>query len=424
VLQIVGLDAAVLLSFFKMSFYLFSLCSVFAVSILMPVNLKNNIGIGDEDDDDPDWYPVQTQDIYLPKEPDWLDLVSDANSYLSLHLLFTYLFTLLSLRFIFLNYKRFIKARQLFSLELVHSIAARTVMVSGLPSHLRSERALAEHFENMKLTVESVNICRELGSLECLIDIRTRALLRLEGAWVQYVGNPSTVESYDPSDHATIGEGDLGATEAQASHRIVIPHHKRPTLRPSWFSRPVDAIQFLEKKFLDADDAVKRYRRVGKFKPVDVAFVTFEKMSSAQIAAQAVHTSTPFQLETCLAPEPRDIVWANMDYSAKALRLREAVVLGSLALLFFFWVIPITGLAGLLSYKEIKKTIPRLGHLIDSNENIRAIVQNSLPSVAMITLNALLPFVLEALTYVQGFRARSLVEYSLMKKSACLFCLS
>ncbi|KAL0575714.1 hypothetical protein V5O48_006274, partial [Marasmius crinis-equi] len=38
VLQIVGLDAAVLLSFFKMSFYLFSVCSFFAVFILMPIN--------------------------------------------------------------------------------------------------------------------------------------------------------------------------------------------------------------------------------------------------------------------------------------------------------------------------------------------------------------------------------------------------
>jgi calcium permeable stress-gated cation channel len=84
-----------------------------------------------------------------------------------------------------------------------------------------------------------------------------------------------------------------------------------------------------------------------------------------------------------------------MDNSTRALRLREVIVLGALSLLFFFWVIPITGLAGLLSYKEIKKTMPWLGHLIDSNEKIRAIVQNSLPSAAMITLNALLPFVLE-----------------------------
>jgi hypothetical protein len=104
-----------------------------------------------------------------------------------------------------------------------------------------------------------------------------------------------------------------------------------------------------------------------------------------------------------------------------------------MGLLLFFWVFPITALASLLSYKEIKKVMPWLGHLIDSNDKIRAIVQNSLPSVAMITLNALLPFILEgagsfheisaffisrriALAYVQGFRARSWIEYSLLKK--------
>lgn len=61
----------------------------------------------------------------------------------------------------------------------------------------------------------------------------------------------------------------------------------------------------------------------------------------------------------------------------------------------FFWIFPITALASLLSYKEIKKVMPWLGNIIDSNDKIRAIVQNSLPSVAMITLNALLPFILE-----------------------------
>ena len=108
-----------------------------------------------------------------------------------------------------------------------------------------------------------------------------------------------------------------------------------------------------------------------------------------------MHTSTPFQLETRLAPEPRDIVWANVGHSNGSLRFREAIAYSFLVLLFFFWVIPITGLASLLSYKEIKKAMPWLGRLIDSNENIRAIVQNSLPSVAVITLNAFLPFVLE-----------------------------
>jgi hypothetical protein len=69
-----------------------------------------------------------------------------------------------------------------------------------------------------------------------------------------------------------------------------------------------------------------------------------------------------------------------------------------MALLLFFWIFPITALAGLLSYKEIKKTMPWLGELVDKNDKIRAIVQNSLPSVAMSSLNALAPFIIEGLS--------------------------
>ena len=76
---------------------------------------------------------------------------------------------------------------------------------------------------------------------------------------------------------------------------------------------------------------------------------------------------------------------------------RELIVMGMMGALLFFWIFTITGLASLLSYKEIKKSMPWLGQLIDSNARIRAIVQNSLPSIAMMTLNAFLPFVLEGM---------------------------
>jgi hypothetical protein len=104
-------------------------------------------------------------------------------------------------------------------------------------------------------------------------------------------------------------------------------------------------------------------------------------------------------MTTYPAPEPRDIVWANMTSSSSVIRLRDIIVLFLMGFLLFFWFIPITGLASLLSYKEVKKAMPWLGRLIDSNEQIRAIVQNSLPSVAMITLNAFLPFMLEGARY-------------------------
>lgn len=109
------------------------------------------------------------------------------------------------------------------------------------------------------------------------------------------------------------------------------------------------------------------------------------------------HAPGPFQITTYLAPEPRDIVWSNMAPSDGAVRTRNVIVLTAMGLLLFFWFFPITALASLLSYKEIKKAMPWLGTLIDSNAQVRAIVQNSLPSMAMITLNALLPFILEGI---------------------------
>ena len=263
-------------------------------------------------------------------------------------------------------------------------------------------------------SVESVTLCREVGSLNNLLDKRTRALLKLEEAWTGYVGNPSTVEEYDPESTGVLIDTDPEGGQSMQT-KLVVPHRPRPTVRPSCFGSKIDALEYLERQFKDADERVKKKRRTGKFKSTGAAFVTFEKMSSAvsfffwythsqtsdrtlqQIAVQAAHASNPDELLTYPAPEPRDIVWGNMTSSIRSMQFREIFVLATMGLLLFFWVFPITALAGLLSFKEIKKTLPWLGRLIESNEQVRAIIQNSLPSAAMITLNAMLPFMLEGL---------------------------
>ncbi|OCH85158.1 DUF221-domain-containing protein [Obba rivulosa] len=168
-----------------------------------------------------------------------------------------------------------------------------------------------------------------------------------------------------------------------------------PTLRPGWFKPKLDAIAHLNDRFKEADEMVRKRRRSGKFKATHVAFVTFDKMSSAQVAAQSILAPSLTECLTHPAPEPRDIVWSAVSYSPASLVVREWIVFGVMGLLLFFWLIPITALASLLSYKEIKKTVPWLGELIDKNQQIRAIVQNLLPSVVIVMLNALLLLLLE-----------------------------
>jgi hypothetical protein len=241
--------------------------------------------------------------------------------------------------------------------------------------------------------------------------------LKLERAWVSYVGNPSTVEKYDPSDIAMPLGGDQDPSQLEGqSGRFVVPHQKRPTVRPGLFKPKVDALEYLDAEYQKSDELVQKWRRSGKFRATRTAFVTFEKMSSAQVAIQTATAPNPIQCKTYAAPEPRDIIWSAMTYSVQNARARHILVLLSMVFLLFFWIFPITALATLLSYKEIQKLMPWLAHLIDRNDKIRAIVQNSLPSVVMISLNAMLPSILETLTYAQGYQARSWIEYSLMRK--------
>lgn len=47
---------------------------------------------------------------------------------------------------------------------------------------------------------------------------------------------------------------------------------------------------------------------------------------------------------------------------------------------------------------------------------MRVLVQNSLPSLALISFNAFLPFLLDWLSIWQGLRSRSEIEYSLLVK--------
>jgi hypothetical protein len=131
-----------------------------------------------------------------------------------------------------------------------------------------------------------VSLGKAVDSLDMLLAKRTAALLKLENAWTEYVGNPLTVESYDPSlnvrgDAVSLRVANEDGGESGGLPRLVVPHRPRPALRPMWFGRKVDALEWLASKFREADEAVRRKRRLGKFEATDVAFVTFEEMASA-----------------------------------------------------------------------------------------------------------------------------------------------
>ncbi|SJX63584.1 uncharacterized protein (N-terminal fragment), partial [Sporisorium reilianum f. sp. reilianum] len=483
ILQTVGLDAAILLSFLKMGFWLFFSLSCWSILVLMPVNYWQNgvlDGVSPAEDRDNATDPsalretvtgVWTQLIFSslknkhehPKEPlPQLPLPAkpaQAQLYHATHLLSTYLVTLLAMRAIWINYQRFVRSRQLYILEILESIPARTVEIRDLPAHLRDEKALAEYFENMDMPVESTAVVRNTEGLSRLLNQRSNALQQLEKTWVRWLGNPSDAEGYDPekimllaagAHHEDLPSSDvtddlvrvsvdddrtqresrddeesaqlLGGTESNHVFNgadTIRTHRPRPTMRKQWwnpFSEKIDAIDELTRQFNAVDRQVRRRRKVGRFPGGNVGFVTFESAASAQIASQTVHYPMPAYCATSMAQEPRDIIWSNIDLSNNDRRVRQVLVSIFMVAVLVFYIPPLVFLASFVSPGAIKKYAPWLDRLLDTDQRLRALVQNNLPSLVVIGFNALLPLVLEYSSYLQGLKARSLVEYSLLKK--------
>ncbi|GAA5944356.1 uncharacterized protein JCM15063_006571 [Sporobolomyces koalae] len=488
VLQLVGLDAAVLLSFLRTGFLFFLTCTIVAFSVLVPINWREN---GTLEGVPPTNSTEQGRAFEFASQTVSLRPVNHGSTlYLTSHLAFTYLFTILALVFLHRNWRRYVPLRQLFSLELAHSMPARTVMITDLPRHLRSERALADYFEGIRvgenvgegssgLAVESVVVTRAIGSMREFLERRTRALRTLEEAWSKYLGNPVPAEGKDAvfgydrdveverilseSDKTTADEEqavdsstsgpqegqliDVGDEEgtARESHTAqqsdngplsaendvesilsarafaasappnIISNKRRPTLRPHWFAKKVDALDYYAEQFRKADDAVRNRRR-GKFRPTGTAFVTFQSLAAAQIAVQTVHYPSATEFRSELAPEPRDINWGNLNLSNSSIFIRRVLVVLIMLVLLSVWSVPVAALASLLSWDTVKETVPRLAAIIEKSPRLRGIIQTTLPSLALVIFNNFLPYFLEALSIFQGLQARSWIELSQLKK--------
>ncbi|CAG8567760.1 9302_t:CDS:10 [Ambispora leptoticha] len=387
VLDRVGLDAAVLLGFFKMSYKLFAFCGVFALLVIGPIKLYDYIQRKNGNnffDDDP---------IKIPDEQNPLIGFSYA--------LFTWVFSLASFYFLYYNYRAFVDVRRQYYLKLKDTLVARTVMVTVIPKELQSDRALAEFYESLGLgNVESAVVCRHVRKLKHAIERRTYYLQELEKAYVEWLGNPCTDPNYDEDKMLEEIEGSLPSMHSnredegllESGHEMLKIETPRPTFRDGpfhIFGKKVDKINYYTQKLRYYDNLVDQGRH-GRYTPTSVGFVTFEDFSSAQIAAQTLNHPEPFHCQTTLAPEPRDIL-AKYQLSRTRTDIPRCL-------------------------HQRLTVFPWLANLAEKNEILKGLIQGSLPTLAVSVFNALLPIILDFLSKKQGLQARSYVELSTLSK--------
>ncbi|KAF0519158.1 DUF221-domain-containing protein [Gigaspora margarita] len=406
VLDVVGLDAAVLLSFFIMSYKLFAFCSFFGLVILSPIKLTSYMPSNHSKNpfDNP---------IGIPENgvPESLESYGTLLSYV----IFTWVFSLATFYFAFENYRGFSRMRHRYYCKWKNVISARTVMVTVLPKHLQEDNSLAEFYKKLDLGfVENAVVYKNVRKLKHALEKRTYYLRELERACQEYLGNPCYYPDYDPNK---------ALEEFKETGKIMVPNipGERPKIRTGClflFGKKVDKIEYYTDLFKHYDDLVAQGRNKNvDYKPTSVGFVTFKNIISAQLAAQVLIYNEPFQCHTTMAPEPWDVYWRNLIIRQREMLVRTIIVNLLITLMVSSWGMATFRIASLLELSTLEKVFPWLANLAKKNKILKWFIQSTLPPIALTALNNILPpRLMTYLSSIQGFHTRSTIELSTFAK--------
>ncbi|KAK3935824.1 DUF221-domain-containing protein [Diplogelasinospora grovesii] len=454
VLASAGLDAFVFLTFFRMSIKLFAFIFFFAVAVLEPIN-RHFIPVAtpNNTDSSPEsllynrlrvsGYSAPHRNAghaFLPlngSDPDdGPDNSFDYNmGYLWSYLVFTYLFTALTLYFMDTETFKVIRVRQDY-LGTQSTITDRTFRLSGIPKNLRNEHKIKHLVERLEIgKVDNVTLCRHWKELDDLIDERQAILRKLEETWSVYLGqkplrpaegrpdgagNGNAEGANGPSDVADEEAGETGRLlRGESSNHFV--ERERPQAR-FWYgffrlqSRKTDAIDYYSEKLRRLDEKIHAARK-KTYEPADLAFVTMDSIAACQMAIQALIDPHPGQLLTKPAPSPSDIVWRNTYAGRLSRRIRSWVVTIFVSILSIVWLIPVAFLASVLSICTIETVFPSLADSLKRNEITKALVQTGLPTAIVSLLNVAVPYLYEYLSYNQGMLSQGDIALSVISKN-------
>ncbi|KAK4174508.1 hypothetical protein QBC36DRAFT_333527 [Triangularia setosa] len=446
VLASAGLDAYVFLTFFKMSLKLFAIMFFFAAVVLEPINrhyippdkrngtdphtesflfreyatyrgyhkaslFKDDGNNSDEDDDDRD------------------KSFNKNMGYLWSYLVFTYLFTGLTLFMLNRYTLKVIRIRQEY-LGTQSTITDRTFRLSGIPKDLRTESAIKTLVERLEIgKVESVTLCRNWKEIDELVEKRRVILAKLEETWSVYICQKPKL----PVGSRANGDGMASGTpevrtdeEAGESERLLRGGHDMQIDRPRpqarlWYgflrlqSRKIDGLDYYTERLRLLDEKIIAARK-KTYEPANIAFVTMDSIAACQMAIQALIDPGPGQLLTKPAPAPSDVIWRNTYKPWWKRRIQSGIITAFVAILSIIWLVPVAALAS-TSICTIKAIMPSLAETLKNHEIIRSLIQTGIPTLVVSLLNVAVPYLYDFLSEHQGMISRGDIALSVISKN-------
>lgn len=392
VLEYSGLDAYVVLCFFKMGVKIFSVLALVGLLVLSPVRYYFT---GNYDKDD----------MAVAGPP----LDQNFAVYLWVYPVFTYLFSVVVFAKLFQHTLDVIRTRQKY-LALQNLITDRTIKLDGIPKRFVQKNdpaALKRFVEDLGIgRVVDVKLLYDWSPLLSLFDRRNSLVRRLERLYSRYFG--LNVDLYNDKAPRVLPMNAPEQPGVKTALRRQIDDLARLLVQ---LDREIARIQ---DKY---DPSTSTMPTDEGFDILPSAFVTMDSVALAQMAAQTVLDPRVYKLQVLLAPAAKDINWQNLKVSygertVKLYMITFAIIL-SYTVIFFL----VTSLSTLLDVKTISKFWPQLGQYIADSKWLSTFVTGVLPPVLFSLMNILFPYLYKYLTQHQGYSLSSEVEMLTLSKN-------
>ncbi|KAI8869634.1 hypothetical protein GQ42DRAFT_123439, partial [Ramicandelaber brevisporus] len=384
ILHVSGTDALIFLRFLRLCRKMLGFMAVLGLGALMPFNYFG--GDTSKINHDPSQFPIMALTLSNVINLNWLWA----------HVAITYIFTVIVFVYLFLENKHYIRVRQLYfkSPEYQDRVHSRTLMVTHLPKPLRTapilQHYIAEHDD--RYPIAETSIARNLGALPELIEKHTKMVVEMEQVLTKYLSQPN--------------------------------YKSAPRPRHTVDGQKVDSIDYYTQQIEDSQYQIQTLRNQAKDRRgTTLGFVSYHSAFHAHMALRRIRkrglkptqgVSTPPEIG--FSPEPRDIIWKNVQLGRAALNSRKWAFRGVFTVFCLVGNIPIGILTALTSVDKIVVIFPDSAAFFAAHQKLVPIWQSVMTPILLALLLLLLPFFMRIMSRYQGITTHSGVERAVMKK--------
>ncbi|KAF8520851.1 DUF221-domain-containing protein [Gautieria morchelliformis] len=377
----IGLDAVVFLRFLRLLRWLFLAVAILTCAVLIPINVSYNLAHVSQD----------RRDILS-----MLTIRDVQGNVLFAHIAAEYVITGLVMFLVFINWRTMVRLRHMYyrSPEYTQSFYARTLIVHRVPKALQSDQGLKSLFASLSIPypATSVHIARRVGRLPELIKYHNDAVRDLEAVLVRYLKD---------------GKAD----------------HKRPTVTVGGFlgmgGTKKDAIDFYTNRIRNAERSIQEAREqiaASQGKAERYGFASMAAVPYAHIVAYMLRNKHPKGTRIESAPNPKDIIWENLNASDATLARKKTLGWVWLCVVAFFNTVPLLAISALANLNALAHFVPFLSRVANNHVALFALVSGVAPPSVAAIFGYFFPMIMRWLSKYQGAATKSRLDRAVIAR--------